>query len=78
MIENQNAIGFMRLHIIDQVTKENIPYATITAYVTDEARRDITIMHLVTTLNPVRIELPIAHELGTKIQGPNMFFKNII
>jgi Fe2+ transport system protein B len=56
------------------VTKENIPYATITAYVTDEARRDIPIMHLVTTLNPVRIELPIAHELGTKIQGPEYVF----
>ena len=63
MIENQNATGFMRLHIIDQVTKENIPYATITAYVTDEARRDIPIMHLVTTLNPVRIELPIAQDV---------------
>lgn len=74
MIENQNATGFMRLHIIDQVTKENIPYATITAYVTDQARRDIPIMHLVTTLNPVRIELPIAHELGTKIHGPEYDF----
>ena len=27
-------------------------------------------MHLVTTLNPVRIELPMAAELGTEIIGP--------
>ncbi len=31
-------------------------------------------MHLVTTLNPVRIELPMAAELGTKIVGPEYNF----
>jgi hypothetical protein len=39
----------MRLHIIDKESGMDIPYATITVYVTDEARRDIPIMHLVTT-----------------------------
>jgi hypothetical protein len=72
--KNQNATGFMRLHIIDQVSQMDIPYATITIYVTDEVNRDIPIMHLVTTINPVRIELPIANELGTLIQGPEYKF----
>ncbi len=66
--------GFVRLYIIDQVTKEPIPYSTITVYVTDGAQRDIPIMHLVTTLNPVRIKLPMAAELGTKIVGPEYNF----
>ncbi|MGD9567388.1 MAG: hypothetical protein AB7V48_03590 [Sedimentibacter sp.] len=74
MLEDINNTGFVRLSIIDQVTKEPIPYATITFYVTNEAQRDIPIMHLVTTINPVRIELPMANELGTKIAGPEYDF----
>ncbi|HOK48902.1 MAG TPA: hypothetical protein PLF27_08735 [Sedimentibacter sp.] len=70
----EDATGFMRLHIIDKVTGEDIPYATITIYVTDEERRDIPIMHLVTTINPARIELPIANKLGTLIEGPEYNF----
>jgi hypothetical protein len=70
----QDATGFMRLHIVDKVTGQDIPYATITIYVTDEERRDIPIMHLVTTINPVRIELPIANKLGTLIRGPEYNF----
>jgi 5-hydroxyisourate hydrolase-like protein (transthyretin family) len=74
MTDNQEATGFMRLHIIDKVTGQDIPYATITVYVTDEERRDIPIMHLVTTINPARIELPIANKLGTLIRGPEYDF----
>jgi hypothetical protein len=72
--EYQDATGFMRLHIIDKESGMDIPYATITVYVTDEARRDIPIMHLVTTINPARIELPIANKLGTLIEGPEYNF----
>lgn len=66
--------GFVRLTIIDQVTKEPIPYSTITVYVTNGPQRDVPIMHLVTTLNPVRIDLPMANELGTQILGPEYSF----
>ncbi len=74
MLENINNFGFVRLSIINEVTKEPISYATITFYVTEGEDRDIPIMHLVTTINPVRIELPMAHELGTKIVGPEYNF----
>lgn len=70
----QNDTGFIRLYMIDQVSREPIPYATITVYVTDGSQRDIPIMHLVTTINPVRIELPMANELGTQIVGPEYDF----
>ena len=74
MSEVQSGTGFISLYMIDQVSKEPIPYATITVYVTDGSQRDIQIMHLVTTLNPVRIELPMANELGTQIVGPEYDF----
>lgn len=74
MLEIQPTAGFVRLNIIDQVTKESIPYATITFYVTDGSNRDIPIMHIVTTLNPIRIELPMAADLGTQIVGPEYDF----
>ena len=74
MLEVQNNTGFIRLYIIDQVSREPIPYSTITVYVTDGQARDVPIMHLVTTINPVRIELPMASEVGTIIVGPEYDF----
>lgn len=69
-----NNSGFMRLHIINQIDKTPVTNATITIYVTDGSDRDIPIIHLITTLNPVRIELPMAYELGTQILGPEYSF----
>lgn len=69
-----NNTGFLRLNIHDQVEGTRIPNATITIYVTDGTNRDIPIMHLITTINPIRIELPMAYEIGTQIVGPEYSF----
>lgn len=74
MLEALNNTGFIRLHIHDQIEGKLISNATITIYVTDGANRDIPIMHLVTTINPIRIELSISYELGTQILGPEYSF----
>lgn len=74
MLEVLNNTGFVRLNIYDQIERRPISNATITIYVTDGVNRDIPIMHLITTLNPVRIELPMANELGTTIIGPEYSF----
>jgi hypothetical protein len=74
MLEVFKNTGFIRLNIYDQIEERPISNATITIYVTDGANRDIPIMYLITTLNPVRIELPMANELGTKIVGPEYSF----
>lgn len=74
MLGIQPATGLIRLNIIDQVTKKEIPNSTITFYVTDGPDRDIPIIHIVTILNPIRIELPMANDLGTKIVGPEYAF----
>lgn len=74
MSEVQNDTGFIRLYIIDQVSREPIPFATITVYVTDGTQRDIPIMHLVTTINPATMELPMASDIGTQIVGPEYDF----
>lgn len=74
MLEVLNTTGYIRLNIFDQIDGEPISNSTIIFYVTDGVNRDIPIMHLITTLNPVRIELPMANELGTMIVGPEYSF----
>lgn len=74
MLENSNKTGFIRLNIVSQSDYAPVPNATITIYVTRGTQRDIPIMHLITTINPVRIELPIAYNLGTQIVGPEYDF----
>lgn len=73
MLETSN-FGFIRLYISNKMDKTPISNATITIYVTDGMQRDIPIMHLITTLNPIRIELPMAYDLGTQIAGPEYDF----
>ena len=74
ILENQNETGFVKFYIIDQASRKPIPYATITVYVNSGVERDIPIMHLVTTINPVRIELPMATDIGLQILGPEYEF----
>lgn len=66
--------GFMRLYIVNYIDRTPVTNATITIYVTDGQQRDIPVMHLVTTINPIRVELPMANELGTLIVGPEYNF----
>ena len=73
-LEITNSTGFMRLNIINFTDKTPVKNATITIYVTDGKNRDIPVMHLITTINPIRIELPMANELGTLIVGPEYDF----
>lgn len=74
MLENASNTGFIRLNIVRQSDKAPVRNATITIYVTRGTERDIPIMHLITTINPIRIELPIAYTLGTQITGPEYDF----
>ncbi len=74
VLESNYDTGFLRLNIINQSNGTPVSNATITIYVTDGNQRDIPVMHLITTINPVRIELPMANELGTLIVGPEYDF----
>lgn len=71
---NQNKNGFIRLNIIDQRDKTPVQNATITIYVTDGQQRDVPVLLFITTINPIRIELPMANDLGTQISGPEYNF----
>lgn len=62
--------GFISIHVINQVDKKPIAGATITVYVTDGTNRAIPILLLLTNLNPIKFELPMASDLGTQIVGP--------
>lgn len=72
--ENLYNTGFMRLSIVNYSDKTPVTNATITIYVTDGQQRDVPVMHLITTINPIRIELPMANELGTLIVGREYSF----
>lgn len=74
ILESTSDNGFIRINVINQRGETPVANATITIYVTDGAERDIPIMHLITTINPIRIELPMAYELGTQIVGPEYNF----
>ncbi len=73
-LETSGQTGFIKINIVNQKGGEHIPNATITVYVTDGMRRDVPIMHLITSINPIRIELPIAYKLGTQLMGPEYSF----
>ncbi len=74
ILEVKSNTGFIRLNIINKTDKKPVSNATITIYVTDGMQRDIPVMHLITTINPIRIELPMANDLGTLIVGPEYDF----
>lgn len=74
ILEATSNTGFIRLNIINKTDKKPVSNATITIYVTDGMQRDIPVMHLITTINPIRIELPMANDLGTLIAGPEYNF----
>jgi hypothetical protein len=71
---NMNNTGFIRLTIVNEMGEPIIINETITVYVTNGVNLDIPIMHIITTLNPIRLELPMAYELGTQIAGPEYNF----
>lgn len=74
ILQNANNTGFIRLNIVNQQGQPPVSNYTITIYVTDGLQRDIPIMHVITSINPVRIELPMAADLGTQIVGPEYNF----
>ncbi|WP_313343196.1 hypothetical protein [Sedimentibacter sp.] len=74
ILENSKEYAFLRLNIFTQNGETEISNFGVTIYVTDGMQRDIPIMYLISTLNPLRIELPVLYELGTQIQGPEYNF----
>jgi len=71
---NTNGVGNVKLRLISGPGETPVPIATITVYVTQGIEKDIPIMHLITSLNPISIELPVAYDLGTQIVGPEYDF----
>ena len=74
MLERPTVHGFIRLIIVDRSTGELLPNSGVTIYVTDGEQRDIPILHLVTIINPIRLELPVACRIGTHLRGPEYDF----
>lgn len=72
--EFQNLTGTIRLHVIDQISRESLPNPTITIYATDEQQRDVPVVHVMSALNPIGILLPVTCPFGTPITGPEYDF----
>jgi len=67
-IEHQ--VGYLNLFVVSAIDNTPLPNATVTIYVRDVRNIDIPIMMIVTTLNPILVQLPVAHSPGTIIEGP--------
>ncbi len=72
--EFQNLTGTIRLHIVDQTSGESLLNPTITIYVTDEQQRDVPVVHVMTSLNPIGVQVPVTCPFGTPITGPEYDF----
>ncbi len=74
MSEMQFNTGNLRLQIVDQLSGESLPNATITIYATDGQQRDVPIVHVMSIQNPIGVVLPITCPFGTQILGPEYSF----
>lgn len=74
MTEIQYNTGNLRLNIVDQLSGESLPNATITIYATDGQQRDVPIVHVMSILNPIGVVLPVTCPFGTQIAGPEYDF----
>lgn len=68
-----NETGFMEIHITKNLGQEIATDAVLTIYVNKDGNQ-VPVLILSPTENPTLIELPIAHPLGTLVEGPEYYF----
>lgn len=73
-LETPETFGFIKISVIDRTTRQLIENPSITIYATDGTMRAIPIMYILTSINPLRLELPVACPFGTQLTGPEYQF----
>lgn len=72
--EINKGVGYISLNVITGLENIPLPYAYVTIYVEKNDDTEIPIMRLTTTLNPILVQLPVAHSPGTYVRGPEYCF----
>lgn len=67
-------VGYIQLYVFRERGRVPIPNAEVTIYARQTALVGILIKTLETTVNPITIELPVAHPSGNLITGPEYRF----
>ncbi|WP_313340328.1 hypothetical protein [Sedimentibacter sp.] len=69
-----NGTGFIELFVFTERGKEPIPDAVVTIYARTGNISAIPVKRLVTLINPITFDLPVAHPQGVLIEGPEYYF----
>jgi len=69
-----NGTGKIELFVFTERGKEPIPDAIVTIYARIGNRSSVPVKRLITTVNPITFELPVAHPQGILIEGPEYYF----
>lgn len=72
--EINKGVGYINVNVITGLENIPLPYAYVTIYVKTNDNKEIAIMRLTTTLNPILVQLPVAHSPGTYVMGPEYCF----
>lgn len=67
-------VGYIKIYVTKNLGKEIAKGAVLTIYARRGENDQAEVKRLVIENNPTIIELPIAHNLGTLIEGPEYFF----
>lgn len=67
-------VGYIELYVTKNLGKEVATDAVVTIYAVQGDLDQVPVKRLIITQNPTVIELPMAHNLGTLIKGPEYYF----
>jgi len=67
-------VGYIELYVTKNLGKEVATDAVVTIYVNQGNSDQVLVKRLIISQNPTLIELPIAHNLGNLIKGPEYYF----
>lgn len=67
-------VGYLELFVFTDRGQVPIEGADITIYARKGEVNAVPVMRIVSEINPITIELPVAHPLGTLIKGPEYYF----
>ena len=74
LCEINTDVGYLNLLIITGLENIPLPQAFVTIYAKTSGNNQIPIMRLVSRINPILVQLPVAHYSGTYIKGPEYCF----
>lgn len=67
-------VGYLDLQVLSEFTQSSLPQSRVSFYARKGVNDEILIMTLLSTLNPIRVQLPVAYNAETLFKGPEYYF----